>query len=103
MTFRLAEAASDHLTEVTFVQGYLEAGFQCKNLMAHGSPVLFYVMQNCSIEMFTMLLDAGASPELPNEQGQTAILAAIQSRKENAINVCHPRLKASKLASLTPF
>jgi hypothetical protein len=33
------------------------------------------------------LLDAGVSMEVTNNQGQTAILAAIQSRKENAINV----------------
>ena len=72
---------------VTGVQGYLEAGFQCKNVLIHGSPALFYAMQNCSIEIFMALLDAGASMEMINNQGQTALLAAIQSRKENAINV----------------
>jgi hypothetical protein len=68
-------------------QGYLESGFQCKNVLIHGSPALFYAMHNCSIEIFMALLDAGVSMEVTNSQGQTAILAAIQSRKENAINV----------------
>ncbi len=76
-----------YFSMVTFVQGYLESGFQCKNVLIHGSPALFYAMQNCSIEIFMALLDAGVSMEVTNNQGQTAILAAIQSRKENAINV----------------
>jgi ethanolamine utilization microcompartment shell protein EutL len=68
-------------------QGYFDAGFQCKNVLIHGSPALFYAMLNCSIEVFVALLDSGVSMEIVNNQGQTAILAAIQSRKENAINV----------------
>jgi ankyrin repeat protein len=79
---------------LTIVQGYLDAGFQCKNLMMHGSPALFYVIQNCSTEMLMVLLEAGASMETLNDQGQTAVLAAIQLRKENAINVLFLRLHA---------
>jgi ankyrin repeat protein len=71
--------------------------------MIHGSPALFYAMENCSIEIFMALLDSGASTELANSQGQTAILAAIQSRKENAINVDQSRLNPSCSSSLTPL
>jgi hypothetical protein len=60
--------------------------------MIHGSPALFYALQNCSIDIFVALLDAGASMEFTNNQGQTAILAAIQCRKENAINVVQSHL-----------
>lgn len=86
-TKKLSHGLHGTFIMVTFVQGYLESGFQCKNVLIHGSPALFYAMQNCSIEIFMALLDAGVSMEVTNNQGQTAILAAIQSRKENAINV----------------
>jgi hypothetical protein len=59
--------------------------------MIHGSPAIFYAIQNCSIEILMALLDSGLSMEIANNQGQTAILAAIQLRKENAINVFKKR------------